>query len=434
MKLRRKLSSWWLFVLCPAALGQTLLIRDVRVFDGEHVLQHRDVLLRDGKVDLITGHRLRAYGARIVDGRGRTLLPGLFDAHVHVLDEPEVPLRQLAGFGITTAFDMFSGETEMAAQKRVEIDDPPDMADIRGAGLGAIGPGSTLAKVAGGDLPYLSDPQQAQAWVDARISEGSDYIKVILDLREGGPLDQQTLEAIVRAAHLRGKRVVVHTLSEQTAREAIAAGADGLAHLFLGDSVSSDFGSFAAQHHIFVISTVITLDSLCGDPQGAALLADPRLRLFLPAVQQEESIKPVDAGRQHLCKAIPATISELMAAHVPILAGTDTSFGFVGKVLGVVAFGATLQVELKLLVDDGMTPTQALIAATSAPAQAFHLADRGWIRPGMRADLFLVKGDPTKDILATRNIVAVWKRGMRISVARISSREETESVPQIPNR
>jgi imidazolonepropionase-like amidohydrolase len=101
-------------------------------------------------------------------------------------------------------------------------------------------------------------------------------------------------------------------------------------------------------------------------------------------------------------------MGELIQAHVPILAGTDTGFA-VGP-----AFGAFLQGELKLLVDAGMTPVQALTAATSAPARAFHLMDRGLIRPGMRADLLLVEGDPTQDILATRSIVAVWKKGMRI--------------------
>jgi imidazolonepropionase-like amidohydrolase len=70
--------------------------------------------------------------------------------------------------------------------------------------------------------------------------------------------------------------------------------------------------------------------------------------------------------------------------------------------------------ELALLVRDGLTPVQALAAATSVPARSFHLDDRGWIRPGMRADLVLVEGDPTTDIFATRNIVAVWKRGVRV--------------------
>ena len=70
--------------------------------------------------------------------------------------------------------------------------------------------------------------------------------------------------------------------------------------------------------------------------------------------------------------------------------------------------------ELELLVHDGMTPVQALSAATSVAARAFRLSDRGLIRPGLRADLLLVQGDPTENILDTRNIVAVWKRGVRV--------------------
>jgi len=61
-----------------------------------------------------------------------------------------------------------------------------------------------------------------------------------------------------------------------------------------------------------------------------------------------------------------------------------------------------------------MSPAQALTAATAAPARAFRLADRGRIEPGLRADLVLVEGDPTRDILATRRIVAVWKRGVPV--------------------
>jgi|SRR5215471_16306367 len=76
--------------------------------------------------------------------------------------------------------------------------------------------------------------------------------------------------------------------------------------------------------------------------------------------------------------------------------------------------GASLHGELKLLVEAGVSPTRALAGATSLSARMFHLSDRGMIRSGMRADLLLVQGDPTRDVLATRNIVAVWKRGVPI--------------------
>jgi imidazolonepropionase-like amidohydrolase len=69
---------------------------------------------------------------------------------------------------------------------------------------------------------------------------------------------------------------------------------------------------------------------------------------------------------------------------------------------------------MELLVEDGMTPVQALAAATSVPADKFGLQDRGQIKEGMRADLLLVDGDPTTNILQTRNIITVWKRGVAV--------------------
>ena len=90
---------------------------------------------------------------------------------------------------------------------------------------------------------------------------------------------------------------------------------------------------------------------------------------------------------------------------MPILAGTDSPNPGT-------AHGASIHRELELLVRSGLTPPEALASATSVPAAAFHLADRGVIAPGKRADLLLVKGDPTEDITATRDIVSVWKLGV----------------------
>ena len=77
-------------------------------------------------------------------------------------------------------------------------------------------------------------------------------------------------------------------------------------------------------------------------------------------------------------------------------------------------YGASLHKELEHLVDAGLTPTAALAAATSATAKAFRMIDRGRIRTGLRADLVLVDGDPSIEIRATRNIVEIWKRGVRV--------------------
>ena len=114
-----------------------------------------------------------------------------------------------------------------------------------------------------------------------------------------------------------------------------------------------------------------------------------------------------DAMKNHFCMGTDAGIRQLIQAKVPILVGTDA------PVTGG-TYGASVHGEMALLVRDGLAPVQALAGATSTTAHCFHLDDRGRILPGMRADLVLVEGDPTKDIAATRDIVAVWKAGVRV--------------------
>ena len=97
----------------------------------------------------------------------------------------------------------------------------------------------------------------------------------------------------------------------------------------------------------------------------------------------------------------------LRAAGVVILAGTDAPNPGTAQ-------GASLHGELELLVEAGLTPAEALRAATSAPAGVFGLKDRGRLAPGLRADLVLVDGDPSQDIRATRAIVGIWKAGLAV--------------------
>jgi hypothetical protein len=108
-----------------------------------------------------------------------------------------------------------------------------------------------------------------------------------------------------------------------------------------------------------------------------------------------------------LYAAAEETIRQLRAAGVPILAGTDAPNPGT-------AYGSAMHRELELLVDAGLSPTAALAAATSVPARTFGLDDRGRIAEGLRADLLLVDGDPTQDILATRAIAGVWKAGVPV--------------------
>jgi len=201
---------------------------------------------------------------------------------------------------------------------------------------------------------------------------------------------------------------VVHIGSVEGARDAIEAGADGLAHLFHGPSSPSDFGQFVAQHHAFVIPTLSVGQSVCGpDSAGKKLISDDKLSPFLShenISRLKETFPSANSGMVS-CKGGIKAMKQLEEAGVPILAGTDAPNPGT-------TYGASLHGELAMYVEAGLTPTEALISATSAPAAAFHVPDRGRIAPGLRADLLLVNGNPDQDILATRNIVAVYKHGV----------------------
>ena len=409
----------FIFVFTSLATSQqhgAVLIRDVRVFDGEQVLLHRNVLLRDGRIARVGGSQFDAEGAEVIEGQGKTLLPGLIDAHVHVPEDLQDALGQALSLGVTTVLDMFNGGDRFKVMKRVQSEDPQDIADVRTAGIGATSPGGHPTQMGGPfAIPTISGPEEAQAFVDARIAEGSDYIKIIYDDLAGtfGPANAvpkptaETLRALIKAAHVRDKLAVVHISTEQQAREAITAGADGLVHMFTGESVSRDFGRLAGRHGIFVVPTLSTVFAICGDPDGPRLLKDPNLNPFIRPAWRAGLEQRLGLTRPPSCKATREGLTDLIRAKVPILAGTDA------PVPGT-TYGASLHGELALLVRSGLSPVQALAAATSIPAGVFGLKDRGRIRSGMRADLVLVEGNPTREIRATRNIKAVWKRSIRV--------------------
>lgn len=386
-----------------------LVIRDVRVFDGERTIEHTNVVVQDDRIQTVgrERHAVETEGATIVEGRGRTLLPGLIDSHVHIADDAHSALEQAIVMGVTTVLDMFSGGERLKTLKRVAAEDSEGLADVRTAGTGATAPGGHPTQMGGPvAFPTVASTAEADAFVDARIADGADYIKIIYDdLGKGAPMvSRRTLDALVSAAHRRGKLAVVHVRSEPHTREAIEAGADVLAHLFRGPTASSDFGTFAAKYRIAIIPT---LSVICANSEAQGLLTDTHLSPFLrPAWRQTLDI-PI---RLAPCGGAEAAIKQLMDAQVPILAGTDAP-------IPGTTYGASLHGELSLLVRSGLSPSQALAAATSVPARIFRLNDRGSIRAGLRADLVLVDGDPTRDILATRRIVGVWKRGIAVKRA-----------------
>jgi imidazolonepropionase-like amidohydrolase len=401
-----------------AAAGTTL-VQDVRVFDGKAAHEHRSVLVRGGVIVDADYRGQPPAGSRVVPGAGRTLLPGLIDAHVHAYQHFELPLV----FGVTTEVDMFTAVPTMQKIAAAMAEGRNrEQADVFSAGTLVTAPGGhgTEYPLA---IPTLENGGDAQAFVDARIAEGSHFIKVVMEeglgSRKFKSLDAATVKAVIDAAHRRGKLAVVHIMTLANARAALEAGADGLAHLFPGARIAQEdadgLAQLAASKGAFVIPTFSVLESMAG-VKPRDILDDPAITGLLDKEERaalEVGYRPVPAPA--LMTAPKAVAAALRKAGVRVLAGTDA--GNAGT-----QYGASLHHEMSQLVEAGFTPGEALAAATSLPSDTFGLGKRGRIATGYKADLVLVEGDPLRDIAATRHIVEVWKDGESVAALREQQR------------
>lgn len=410
----------------PPAAPATL-IRDVALFDGVQSRGRHSVLIRGDRIVAIDPKTTPARDTRVVDGTGKTLLPGLIDAHVHGFQGQDDPLL----FGVTTQLDMFSlPEVGRAARARRGGPEGARMADLYSSGYLATVPKGHGTEY-GLPVPTLTTPAEADAWVAARVAEGSDYIKIVIEpgTTVGRPwptLDAATVRALVAAAHKRGKLAIAHVQSLATAIEAVEAGADGLAHLFIDQDGGAAFAALAKKHGIFVVPTYTVFEAFVGRPGTAALLDHPGLSGLLPKATTDGLRKPLRNDRTAKLDAVyAANVTALAKAGVPILAGTDAGNP-------ATWYGISLHRELELLVKAGLTPIQALNGATAAAAKAFRLADRGRIAPGLRADLLLVDGDPSRDIGDIHRIAEVWKDGRSANDLRAARRAEVAQAASAP--
>ncbi|NRQ36529.1 amidohydrolase family protein [Nonomuraea sp. NN258] len=403
----------------PAEPATITLIKDVRVFDGERTIPRADVVIRDDVIEAVSRSPLRtdAWTHR-VDGAGLTLLPGLIDSHTHALPGG---LAQALRFGVTTELDMFS-VPGLFADVRRQARDRDDVADVRTSSVGANAPGGHPHQLMGevfGPLPGVRDADDAKAFVAARVEDGADYLKIIIEDGAGmgsrlPTLEPATVEALVRAAHEAGLQAIAHATTLDATEIALNAGVDGLAHLcFEPCPDPEEFAAKLAQHGVFVTATLALLEAFTVQG-GTELAADERIGPHLDgstraALGRALPGAPLLPGR--VFDSALAVTGALHRAGVPILAGTDANDGPHGPF--PVVHGASLHRELCLLVQAGLSAAEALAAATSVPARQFGLTDRGRIAPGLRADLLLVAGDPTVRITDTRSISAIWRRGAR---------------------
>ncbi|MGB6578101.1 MAG: amidohydrolase family protein [Streptosporangiaceae bacterium] len=378
-------------------------IVNAKVFDGTKSQDWTSVRFADGLITECSAASAAQEGDEVIDAAGGTVLPGLIDAHVHLVPGA---LAQSLTFGVTTVLDMFS-KPDLVAGAKEQADSRPDVADVRSSGVGATAPGGHPSMMYA-PFPTLTAADQAEQFVAERIAEGSDYLKIISGTGGLWPsLDSETIKALVTAAHARDLVVVAHVSSTAGVEEVVSAGVDVVAHVPADAELDKALVERMAEAGIVVGPTLATIENTLGEPGGAAVAGDPRLAGALGDAwaRRLTSGAPRWRGREMPpYSRAEDNVRRLADAGVTLLAGTDAPNP------GTV-FGASLHRELELLVRCGISPAQALAAATIEPARVFGLANRGRVGAGQRADLVLVSGNPLTDITATRAIERIWRAG-----------------------
>ncbi|MGW5054975.1 amidohydrolase family protein [Actinokineospora sp. NPDC004072] len=376
---------------------------NAKVFDGTMSRDWTSVRFVDGLITECSAASAAHEGDEVIDAAGGTVLPGLIDAHVHLVPGA---LAQSLTFGVTTVLDMFS-KPDVVAKAKEQASSRPDVADVRSSGVGATAPGGHPSIIYA-PFPTLTAADQAERFVAERIAEGSDYLKIFSGTGGLWPsLNLDTITALVTAAHARGLVVVAHVSSTAGVKQVVSAGVDVLAHVPAAAELHKALVDRIAEAGIVICPTLATIENTLGEAGGAAVAGDPRLAEALGDAWARRLTSGVSGPRGRDMPPYSRAednVRRLADAGVTLLAGTDAPNP------GTV-FGASLHRELELLVRCGISPAQALAAATTQPARVFGLADRGRVAAGQRADLVLVSGDPLTDITTTRSIERIWRAG-----------------------
>jgi hypothetical protein len=412
-----------------------VVVRDVRLFDAPNarVVPATTVVVEGNRITAVgPARRVRIpAGAHVIDGRGKTLLPGLWDMHAH-LSNVDGPLDIAAG--VTSARDL-ANDIEQLRSLRKRWDEGR-----------AIGPRVVAAGFMDGPGPFagptkvlVSSPDSARAWVDRYADLGDEQIKLY------SSLDTALVPVVAARAHERGLRLSGHVPVHMTAARAVLAGYDEIQHAnmlllnFLGDTLDTRTPARFTAVGRYSPDLDLTADSVRAFfrlLKERKTVVDPTLATFegiftaRPGVMDDGAARiaprlPPQVRRGFLTGGLPADdalaarhraafdkmlalVKALYDAGVPIVAGTDCTAGF------------CLHRELELYSKAGIPNAEVLRIATWGGATVGKRAERlGAVRPGYLADLILVDGDPVADIANIRRVSLVMKDGVLYDAAAV---------------
>lgn len=385
-------------------------VRDVTVFDGTRVRSHRGVLI-DGDRIAWTGPHARAArearGASEVDGAGMTLTPGLIDCHVHLnfdggpdfaaeSDELTPVVGALKGSvnarahlvaGVTTVRDLGGfGTVELARAVTEGL--------LPGPRIVPAGRALTITGGHGHNVGFAREVDSAdevRRAVREEIRAGAEAIKLIAT---GGVLTpgigatfpaftMEELMAAVEEAHARGRGVAAHAIGSKGILQAVRAGVDSIEHCV---EVTAQVAREMAEGGTFRGPTIVALLGIANHPEEVPDYAVAKATALVEDAEAGHA-RAIRAGVRHICST-----------------DAGTPFNPHGNAPN----------EVIAMVEWGMRPLAAMIAATASGAEALRLDDVGRIEAGMKADLALWDANPVDDPIALRNTRAVWTDGSRV--------------------
>ena len=449
----------------PVRLGvahDRVVVRDVRVVDGTGgaTQEHMDVLLRGTVIDAVvpTGNDPPT-GAFVVEGAGRTLLPGFIDAHVHVTANAAIPgqpgldaegvLARYLQAGVTTVVDLGGSGPDLAGLAERVSDGTFTGPRIQHSNMQIIARGghplplldalvpwplSWLSHVVMPQVEHPRDVERALTFVQEMPVE---FVKIVADaVPEGSPeMSIATLTAAVQAARQRGLIVFVHAGSVEQALAAAGAGAQVLAHLpWRGRFSTQDAVRLAALHTV-VIPTLTVWEAADDLARGAweptpldtalqprALMEGARGPAAKRAVEGNKPMASFARSLREQRAHWRASLQALREAGVPIVVGTDSP-------LPGTYPGSSFHRELQALQGLGYSPAELIVAATSRSAGLLpETGEVGSIQKGKLADLVLVEGDPLADIADAGRIALVIRGGQMVELDK-GQRPSPSSVP-----
>lgn len=438
------------WTLCQAAQRSEVasgvtVIEGATVIDGVSTTPIRDAIL------VMEGDTIRNVGkrgsfqppsnARTIHAAGKTIIPGIFNLHGHIgmVEGMETKVEHYTRqrvqrdanvylyYGVTHMISLGMDREPMVGLQADQRAGKASGARLYSAGLGfAAKDGWEPEGVK--DVNRPTTPEEARALVQKELKKGVAVIKVWVDDRFGEipKIRPELYGAVIAEAHRNNVRVLAHVKLLEDAKELIRRGVDGLAHSVRDKEVDAEFLKLAKDKGITQIATLVGHNAGIAYAEGAPFLSDPGLPvLFSPLVlrtmgskeyQQRVANAPTFARSRAEFEVAFKNLAKVAAAGIPIAVGTDS--GQPGRFQGLWEHR-----EMELLVKAGLSPMQAIQAATINGARFLRVDQQyGTLAPGKIADFIVLNADPLSDITNSRKIEAVWMNGRPVDRAALAHR------------